>query len=212
MGSSETFRTFLVNLHFGTVKQGMHFPASPVMSEKIHTHNLHVTTHKIASMYRMQRWFLPITVYLMYGIITRWPLSRDRGPPKPCCLNDLGLPPLACAGGFVKFMDLSLPQHLEQRFDWVMSLEVAEHIPHQFEHILLGNIARHAKEGVVLTWAVPGQGGHFHVNTQTNAYAIEQMRQLGFKHDAQQSQTFKDAAVLKWFKDTIMVFNRVDKL
>ena len=41
----------------------------------------------------------------------------------------------------------------------VMSLEVGEHIPADYEAIFLDNLARHAKEGVLLSWARPNQGG-----------------------------------------------------
>eukprot|EP00887_Chlorella_sp_A99_P002864 scaffold6.g2864.t1 len=61
--------------------------------------------------------------------------------------------------GYVKFMDLAMPQFLEERYDWVVSLEVGEHLPEKFEATFLGNIARHAQTGVLLSWAVPGQAG-----------------------------------------------------
>lgn len=106
-------------------------------------------------------------------------------------------------------MDLSLPQYLEQQYDWVMSLEVGEHLPKQYEQVLLENIARHAKVGVVLTWATPGQGGHAHVNEQPNEYVIEKLATLGLKYDKEQSIAYRAVAELPWFKKTIMVFVRL---
>lgn len=108
----------------------------------------------------------------------------------------------------MKFVDLTVPQYLGQQYDWVMSLEVGEHIPKEHEHVLLETIARHAKAGVVLTWAVPGQGGHHHVNEQPNANIIAKLRPLGFSHDTAASRSLRQAAVLPWFKNTIMVFRR----
>jgi len=56
----------------------------------------------------------------------------------------------------VSYLDLTLPQYGLPLYDWVISLEVAEHIPAESEAIYLDNIVRHAREGVVLSWAVPG--------------------------------------------------------
>ena len=62
--------------------------------------------------------------------------------------------------GRVRFLDLTLPQYGLPLYDWVMSLEVAEHIPADFQAVYVDNINRHAKEGIVLSWARPGQGGY----------------------------------------------------
>ena len=43
-------------------------------------------------------------------------------------------------------------------------MEVAEHIPQQYEQIFLDNLVRLAKEGIILSWGVPGQRGHSHIN------------------------------------------------
>ena len=56
----------------------------------------------------------------------------------------------------MSYLDLTLPQYGLPLYDWVISLEVAEHIPAESEAIYLDNIVRHAREGVVLSWAVPG--------------------------------------------------------
>lgn len=55
---------------------------------------------------------------------------------------------------------------LGARYDWVLSLEVAEHLPRSMEPVFVFNLDRHAKEGVVLSWARKGQGGSHHVNEQ----------------------------------------------
>ena len=59
--------------------------------------------------------------------------------------------------GRVQYLDLTLPQYGLPLYDWVMSLEVAEHIPKEFESIYLDNIVRHAKEGIVISWAKLGK-------------------------------------------------------
>jgi len=110
--------------------------------------------------------------------------------------------------GYVKFMDLTLPTFLGTKYDWVMSLEVGEHIPSIHEATFLKNIVRHAKEGVVLSWAVPGQSGHHHVNLHENSYVISRMADLGFEYDNNTSEGLRNAAQLEWLKNTLMVFGK----
>lgn len=110
--------------------------------------------------------------------------------------------------GRVKFLDLTLPQYGLPLYDWVMSLEVAEHIPQQFESIFIDNIVRHAREGVVLSWARPGQGGHSHVNNRPFEYIKDVMDKLGFSHDDVESNKMKAAASFDWFKWNTNVYRR----
>ena len=108
----------------------------------------------------------------------------------------------------VKFLDLSVPiYHLDQ-YDWVISLEVAEHIPAEFEAIYVDNLVRHAKEGIVLSWAKIGQGGHSHVNNRDFEYVKAKMESLGFSHDIKWSTRLKEKASLHWLKDNINVYRR----
>ena len=109
--------------------------------------------------------------------------------------------------GYVKYMDLSVPQYLPKKFDWVLCLEVGEHLDSKYEKTLVENIARHAKKGAIVSWAVPGQGGHRHVNEKSNVDVIALFARYGLKYDAESSHTLRSMASLKWFKNTIMVFN-----
>ncbi len=65
-------------------------------------------------------------------------------------------------------------------YDWVFSIEVAEHIPKTYEQIYIDNLVRH---GIILSWAVPKQEGHGHVNNQDFAYIEEQLINRAFKLD-----------------------------
>lgn len=103
--------------------------------------------------------------------------------------------------------------HLHEYLDlrpvsWVLSLEVGEHIPLRFEGNFINNLTRHAKEGIILSWAIPGQGGLGHVNCQPNIHVEHRMKVLGFKRDNNAELTLRKAAKLVWFKNTIMVFRR----
>jgi len=107
----------------------------------------------------------------------------------------------------VKFLDLSVPQFGLPVYDWIVSIEVAEHIPAKFEHIYLDNIARHAREGVLISWAVPGQVGWQHVNCRPFSYVRDRMRELGFDHDEKTSIKIKRNAPIT-LKKNLNVFVR----
>ncbi|XP_076344962.1 uncharacterized protein LOC143244349 [Tachypleus tridentatus] len=113
---------------------------------------------------------------------------------------------------FIKFLDLSEEQHLPEKYHWVMSFEVGEHIPVVFEDIFLENIARHACRGVVLSWAALGQKGHHHVNCRDNKYIKAKMAKLGFYNDLKTEQMIRAATPVKYFKKTLMVFQRTSPL
>jgi cyclopropane fatty-acyl-phospholipid synthase-like methyltransferase len=116
----------------------------------------------------------------------------------------------AISEGTGKVLDLSKPFYLGKKFDVVMSLEVGEHIPAEFEDVFISNITKHAKKHLIISWAVEGQGGDGHVNCKNNDYIIGQIVDRGFKHNAKDSQTIKNAATnASWFSYTIMVFDKV---
>jgi cyclopropane fatty-acyl-phospholipid synthase-like methyltransferase len=111
--------------------------------------------------------------------------------------------------GFVQQMDFSQKQDIDgSPFDWVMSLEIGEHVPAQFEDILLGNIDSHNKCGAIVSWAVPGQGGHSHVNERMNQYIIDKFTRLGYEFDSKASQTARGLAIYPWFRNTFMIFHK----
>ena len=110
--------------------------------------------------------------------------------------------------GHVKTLDLSVPQDLGRQWDWVMSLEVGEHIPKQFEDTYLTNVLKPAKEGIVMSWAIRGQGGRSHVNELNNVEVVEMLVERGFLPVFSWWHTLRENASLYWFKNTLMVFRR----
>lgn len=106
------------------------------------------------------------------------------------------------------FLDLTLPQYGLPVYDWIISLEVAEHIPAKFESVYMDNIVRHAREGVVLSWARPGQGGFQHVNNKALEDVIKLFNSLGFYHDETASKTLQTGASVSWLKNNINVYRR----
>lgn len=96
----------------------------------------------------------------------------------------------------------------------VLSFEVGEHIPAKHEDTFLDNITQRAKT-VIMSWAVPGQGGDGHVNERPNDYIIGKMRDKGFVLSAVKTAKARKAvekSPLWWFKNTLMVFNRMPEV
>ena len=109
-----------------------------------------------------------------------------------------------------KVLDLSVPIQFNDKFDWVMSLEVGEHLPPQFEDIFINNLHNNNKYGIILSWAVKGQGGKGHFNEQNNDYIKSKICKLGYVNDITSENKLRTDSTLRWFKNTIMVFRKSD--
>lgn len=103
--------------------------------------------------------------------------------------------------------NLAAPLELEPA-DWVISLEVGEHIPVEFEQIFLDNISRHAREGIILSWALPRQPGRGHVNCRPNDFIRQEMYKRGFQPDEPLEARLRSSAWLPWFTRTLMAFRK----
>jgi hypothetical protein len=93
--------------------------------------------------------------------------------------------------------------------DATICLEVGEHIEPQYESVVLDNIANSASKKIIMSWAIPGQGGFGHVNCQPNDYIIAQMEARGWKHNPEQSDFLRArCSGCSWFENTLMVFDK----
>ena len=106
--------------------------------------------------------------------------------------------------------DITIPDFTLDPVECVLCLEVGEHIPKQFEHILFDNIDKHIRKGgiLILSWAVPGQGGYGHVNCQTNEYVRSQILPRGYTSLPNIESVLRKSSSLSWFKNTILVFQK----
>lgn len=111
------------------------------------------------------------------------------------------------SNGVATVADLSKPLQLGV-FDWVLSLEVGEHLPAQFEDVFIENLHTHNLKGIVLSWAVPGQGGLGHFNERPNHYIVSQLHKKGYVFDKKASTRLRACSSLSWFANTVMVFRR----
>jgi len=109
--------------------------------------------------------------------------------------------------GQCECLDISQPVQVHPA-DWVLCLEVAEHLPPQFEETLLSNLDRHALQGIILSWAHPGQGGVGHVNERSPEYVHQRMVDLGYRLDEESSQLIRSLSRLRWFRSNLMVFRK----
>lgn len=114
----------------------------------------------------------------------------------------------ALSDGVAQVADLSQPLDLGKQFDWVMSLEVGEHLPKQFETTYIENLDRHNTKGIVLSWALKGQGGFGHFNEQNNDYIKNVMAKYGYVNDEFSETILRERSTFWWFKNTIMVFRK----
>ena len=104
---------------------------------------------------------------------------------------------------------MSVPIYHLDSYEWVLSFEVAEHIPKEFEQIYIDNVTRYAKDGIILSWGRPGQGGFSHVNNQPFEYVKAQLSKRGFKQDIEASRQIKENSTFSWFKNNLNVYRKI---
>ena len=108
--------------------------------------------------------------------------------------------------GLGKVLDLSTEFDLNKKYECVISLEVGEHIPINKEQIFIDNLDRHCTQCIILSWALPGQGGDGHFNERDNNYIKENFNKRGYESWDEAEKFLRDSTTLWWFKNTIMVF------
>ncbi len=133
-------------------------------------------------------------MFLNHGLSAR---GYDANPSTP-----------AITGQLCQVANLVEPLHHLEAADWAVCLEVGEHIPPLHENALLDNIDRLNRHGVVLSWAVPGQGGEGHFNELPNDVVKARFAARGYTFDAEASEFLRKNSEHAWFANTTMVFRR----
>jgi len=117
-------------------------------------------------------------------------------------------------GGRVVWADLSEPLEDILPADWVLSLEVGEHIQAgSSSETFIRNLHEHNTRGIVVSWGVPGQGGHFHINELVAETVLNKFLSFGdYFFDNDLSNKLRIVAssgqCCAWFEKTIYVFRR----
>jgi hypothetical protein len=102
--------------------------------------------------------------------------------------------------------DLDKPIRLDRRFDLCMSIEVAEHLPASRGESFVVDLCRLA-DSVLFGAAVPGQGGHNHVNERWASYWVSLFSANGYVcHDVIRPRIWNDARVEWWYAQNTLLF------
>ena len=110
--------------------------------------------------------------------------------------------------GLCYVKDFSIPQTFSVLFDYALCLEVAEHIPKNYEDTFIQNLINCNCKGIILSWAITGQGGHGHVNERDNDYVIDLIQSYGYTYNKIESDKLRGEATLFWFKNTLLIFQK----
>ena len=92
--------------------------------------------------------------------------------------------------------------------DAAMSIEVAEQIPAQFEDKFVDNLVGSARDLVILSWAVPGQGGEGHVNGKTAMAVNQKMKEHGWEKNEGFTSQLQSGATLPLIRANVQVFTK----
>ena len=111
-------------------------------------------------------------------------------------------------GGRVQYMQLTEDVDLGRTFDWILCLEVGEHIPKEFEHVVLRNIARHARQGIIMSWGTYNYPHAEHVNLKSVEESKAFIESHGFEQDVGLSTRLREACELMWVKESVAVYYR----
>lgn len=92
----------------------------------------------------------------------------------------------------------------------VMSIEVAEHIAEARLPAFLGNLERHCRSKLLLTWAKRGQAGTRHVSCRNQDEVVPMVERLGFKFLEKPTMDWRRyvGEEIWYFKETIYAFAR----
>jgi SAM-dependent methyltransferase len=83
--------------------------------------------------------------------------------------------------GLAQLHDITVaPYILSQKVDFVWCCELVEHIEEQYLSNLLTTMAQ--GKYIAMTFAVPGQAGHHHVNCQEGQYWIDALKPYGYEY------------------------------
>ncbi len=98
-------------------------------------------------------------------------------------------------------------------YDLVWSTEFIEHVEQQYEPNFLKTFEA-ASKYLMITFAIPGQQGHHHVNLQYEDYWIDRMKEIGFKYEAELTEKARNMLPEKGmqgmqFREKGLIFSRV---
>jgi hypothetical protein len=104
-------------------------------------------------------------------------------------------------------LSLGLPRELGG-FDLAVCLEVVEHVDATIGDRLVADLCEIAPS-ILFSAAIPGQGGHGHVNEQWPGYWVKRFANVGYRCSGALRWTFwEDEAVEPWYRQNLLFVTR----
>jgi SAM-dependent methyltransferase len=104
--------------------------------------------------------------------------------------------------------DLTLPLHLERRFELAMCMEVAEHLPEASADTLVESLVG-LSDQILFSAAIPGQPGTGHINPQWQSYWIGKFNARGYRCvDCIRPKVWHNPKVEYWYAQNSFLFVR----
>jgi hypothetical protein len=111
---------------------------------------------------------------------------------------------------FMRRIDVGRQVSLHRKFDYAQTFHVGLYYHAEFEDIFFGNLAAHATKGIVMSWDRPGEGGLADKSSHGVENITRKIETYGFKYNKEVSEKMR-AQFNIFFKDSIMVFEKVDE-
>jgi SAM-dependent methyltransferase len=100
-------------------------------------------------------------------------------------------------------------------FDLCLCLEVAEHLPERLADKFVKRLT-HTSNTILFSAAIPGQGGHGHINCQPKEYWISKFNENNFILDEPATEKFLNfmrcGYHLGWLTQNAMIFKTYSKM
>jgi SAM-dependent methyltransferase len=146
------------------------------------------------------------------GLGTWLKIARQRGVADTFGIEGPWVSPNLETAPAVQIADLEHPFDLGRRFDLVISLEVGEHLSAAAAEIFVASLTRHAPV-VLFSAAVPGQGGHHHVNERFLSYWNAMFEARGYRAlDVIRGSIWNDRGVFWWLRQNVVLFAAAEAL
>jgi SAM-dependent methyltransferase len=92
----------------------------------------------------------------------------------------------------------------ERKFDLCLCLEVGEHLPAEMAEGFVDYLSKLATT-IIFSAAIPGQGGHGHINCQWQGFWVEKFRRRGFRAlDWLRTEIWTDDNIAQFYRQNIV--------
>lgn len=111
--------------------------------------------------------------------------------------------------GLCGVLDVSVPIEQGGIYEGVLCLEVGEHIPKIKQDVFIQNLVDFQADFLILSWAVPNQGGDGHLNELSNQTVVDLLYKHNYYLDYNSTLWLRSQATnCWWFKISLLVFRK----